>query len=126
MDRKETEIKERVSEWLNTTALWQKILCFLQIILSAVIVVFAFMGLNDIIPIFTTNTVDLVLLAVLFVVSGVRLFPEKKLCTYIYFGVALLMLGILSSFLIRIYYNELRHNIKPTAKIPSISKATPK
>ena len=37
MDRKETEIKERVSEWLNTTALWQKILCFLQIILSAVI-----------------------------------------------------------------------------------------
>ena len=28
MDRKETEIKERVSEWLNTTALWQKILCF--------------------------------------------------------------------------------------------------
>ena len=61
MDRKETEIKERVSEWLNTTALWQKILCFLQIILSAVIVVFAFMGLNDIIPIFTTNTVELVL-----------------------------------------------------------------
>ena len=96
LDRKETEIKERVSEWLNTTALWQKILCFLQIILSAVIVVFAFMGLNDIIPIFTTNTVDLVLLAVLFVVSGVRLFPEKKLCTYIYFGVALLMLGILA------------------------------
>ena len=44
----------------------------------------------------TTNTVDLVLLAVLFVVSGVRLFPEKKLCTYIYFGVALLMLGILA------------------------------
>ena len=43
-----------------------------------------------------TNTVDLVLLAVLFVVSGVRLFPEKKLCTYIYFGVALLMLGILA------------------------------
>ena len=40
--------------------------------------------------------VDLVLLAVLFVVSGVRLFPEKKLCTYIYFGVALLMLGILA------------------------------
>jgi len=61
-----------------------------------IIVVFAFMGLNDIIPIFTTNTVDLVLLAVLFVVSGVRLFPEKKLCTYIYFGVALLMLGILA------------------------------
>lgn len=96
MDRKETEIKERVYEWLNTTALWQKILCFLQIILSAVIIVFAFMGLNDIIPIFTTNTVDLVLLAVLFVISGVRLFPEKKLCTYIYFGVAVLMLGILA------------------------------
>ena len=37
MDRKETEIKERVSEWLNTTALWQKILCFLQIILSFLI-----------------------------------------------------------------------------------------
>lgn len=96
MDEKETEIKERVYEWMNTTALWQKILCFLQIILSAVILVFAFMGLNDMIPIFTTNTIDLALLAVLFVISGIRLFPEKKLYTYIYFGVAVLMLVILA------------------------------
>ncbi len=96
MDEKETEIKERVYEWMNTTALWQKILCFLQIILSVVILVFAFMGLNDIIPIFTTNTIDLALLAVLFVISGIRLFPEKKLYTYIYVGVAALMLVILA------------------------------
>ena len=96
MDGKETEIKERVHEWLRTTPPWQKILCFLQVILSAVIVVFAFMGLNDIIPIVTTNTADLILLAVLFVISGIRLFPERKLYTYIYFGVAALMLVILA------------------------------
>ena len=96
MDRKETEIKERVYEWLQTTALWQKILCFLQVILSAVILVFAFMGLNDVIPIVTTNTADLILLAILFVISGIRLFPERKLYTYIYFGVAVLMLVILA------------------------------
>ena len=96
MDEKETEIKERVHQWMQTTALWQKIHCFLQIILSAVFIIFAFMGLNVIIPIVTTNTVDLVLLAVVFVISGIRLFPEKKLYTYIYFGVAVLMLGILA------------------------------
>ena len=46
MDRKETEIKERVSEWLNTTALWQKILCFLQIILSYLIQIVKFSHQN--------------------------------------------------------------------------------
>ena len=96
MDEKETEIKERVHQWMQTTALWQKILSFLQIILSAVIIIFAFMGLNDIIPIVTTNTVDLVLLAVFFVISGIRLFPEKNQSSYIYFGLFFLMLVILA------------------------------
>ena len=94
-EQKEKEIKERVQEWRKDTALWQRVLRFLQISLSAVIIIFAFMGLNDIMSIFTTNAVDLVLLAILFVISGIRFFPEKKLFTYIYFGVAILMIVIL-------------------------------
>ena len=89
------EIKESVQEWIKDTALCQRVLRFLQISLSAVIIIFAFMGLSDIMSIFTTNTVDLALLAVLFVISGIRFFPEKKLFTFIYFGVAILMIVIL-------------------------------
>lgn len=100
MNGEEMELRERMQDWLKTTALWKKILCFLQIGLSIAILLFAFLGLNDIMPIVTTNIVDLILLTVLFVISGIRFFPDRKLYTYIYFGVAALMLVILAVGLI--------------------------
>lgn len=86
---------------INKMSVRDRIIWVLQLVFPVAILVLAILGLNDILPIHITNTIDLVLISLLFIICGVKFFPERKVYAIIYFVLAVLMCGVLiASFFI--------------------------
>lgn len=86
---------------INKMSVRDRIIWVLQSVFPVAILILAILGLNDILPIHITNTIDLVLISLLFIICGVKFFPERKVYSIIYFVLAVLMCGILiASFFI--------------------------
>lgn len=78
-----------------------KVLWILQIIIPITILVTAVLGLKGILPITTTNTIDLLLLSFLFILCGFKFIRERMLYAVVYFVLAALLCSILiASFFI--------------------------
>lgn len=72
-----------------------KILWLLQVVIPITILITAILGLNGILPIETTNIVDLLLLTFLFILCGFKFIRERKLYAIVYFILAALLCSIL-------------------------------
>lgn len=93
--------KNKLSYIMNRLTRKEKIIWVLQMTFTITILVLAVLGLKGILSIYLTNTIDLILLILLFIICGVRLVPERIVYAIIYFVLAALMCGILiASFFI--------------------------
>lgn len=93
--------KNKLSYIMNRLTRKEKIIWVLQMTFTITILVLAVLGLKGILSIYLTNTIDLILLILLFIIGGVRLVPERIVYAIIYFVLAVLMCGILiASFFI--------------------------
>ena len=93
--------KNKLSYIMNRLTRKEKIIWLLQMTFTITILVLAVLGLKGILSIYLTNTIDLILLILLFIIGGVRLVPERIVYAIIYFVLAVLMCGILiASFFI--------------------------
>ncbi len=93
--------KNKLSYIMNRLTRKEKIIWVLQMTFTITILVLAVLGLKGILSIYLTNTIDLILLILLFIIGGVRLVPERIVYAIIYFVLAALMCGILiTSFFI--------------------------
>lgn len=93
--------KNKLSYVMNRLTRKEKIIWVLQMTFTITILVLAVLGLKGILSIYLTNTIDLILLILLFIIGGVRLVPERIVYAIIYFVLAVLMCGILiASFFI--------------------------
>ena len=93
--------KNKLSYIMNRLTRKEKIIWLLQMTFTITILVLAVLGLKGILSIYLTNTIDLILLILLFIIGGVRLVTERIVYAIIYFVLAVLMCGILiASFFI--------------------------
>ncbi len=73
----------------------------LQCVLFVVIVIFALLGVYTAMPIDITNTIDMILLILLLLISGFRLTPKRLVYAIVYYTLAFLTFVILiASFII--------------------------
>ena len=75
--------KNSVGYFIQRHSVKECIILILQISITITI-----LGLDNILPITTTNTVDLVLLALLCIICGIRFVPNRMVYAVIYFVVA--------------------------------------
>lgn len=87
--------KNRLSYIISHLSVKEKIIWVLQMLFAAAILVTAILGLRDIVPIRLTNTIDLVLLVLLFIICGIKFIPERIVYAVIYFILSALMCAIL-------------------------------
>lgn len=92
-----SNFKNSLSYVINKMSVREKVIWVLQAIFPIMILIFAILGLNDILSIHITNTVDLVLISILFIICGIKFFPERKVYAVIYFVLAVLMCAILAA-----------------------------
>lgn len=78
MNQKRTFSENLKGAW-GLLSMKDKILLCVQSVLSIAIIVLVNLSINNILPLRTLTTVDLPLLSLLFLVSGVRNFPKRKL-----------------------------------------------
>ncbi|MCM1246127.1 MAG: hypothetical protein NC293_10855 [Roseburia sp.] len=87
--------KNRLSYIISHLSVKEKIIWVLQVLFAAAILITAILGLRNIVPIDLTNTIDLVLLLLLFIICGIKFVPERIVYAVIYFVFAALMGAIL-------------------------------
>lgn len=87
--------KNRLSYIFSHLSVKEKIIWVLQMLFAVAILVTAILGLRGIVPIGLTNTIDLILLLLLFIICGIKFIPERIVYAIIYFILAALMCAIL-------------------------------
>ncbi len=80
--------KNSVEYFVQRHSVKECIILILQISITITILALAVLGLDNILPITITNTVDLVLLALLCIICGIRFVPNRMVYAVIYFVVA--------------------------------------
>ncbi len=101
VDKKTSSTKNKIMYIINRLSRKEKIIWVIQMVITISILVLAVLGLNDVFSIYLTNTIDLILLILLFLISGIRLVPDRMVYAIIYFVLAALMCSILiASFFI--------------------------
>ena len=80
--------KNSVGYFIQRHSVKECIILILQISITITIRALAVLGLDNILPITTTTTVDLVLLALLCIICGIRFVPDRMVYAVIYFVVA--------------------------------------
>ncbi len=80
--------KNSVGYFIQRHSVKECVILILQISITITILALAVLGLDNILPITTTNTVDLVLLALLCIICGIRFVPNRMVYAVIYFVVA--------------------------------------
>ncbi|MCI9538086.1 MAG: hypothetical protein HFG35_07325 [Eubacterium sp.] len=86
--------KNSVGYFIQKHSIKECIILILQISITITILTLAVLGLDNILPITTTNTVDLVLLALLCIICGIRFIPNRIVYAVIYFVVAAVICGV--------------------------------
>ena len=80
--------KNSVGYFIQRHSVKECVILILQISITITILALAVLGLDNILPITTSNTVDLVLLALLCIICGIRFVPNRMVYAVIYFVVA--------------------------------------
>ncbi len=80
--------KNSVGYFTQRHSVKECIILILQISITITILALAVLGLENILPINITNTIDLVLLALLCIICGIRFVPNRMVYAVIYFVVA--------------------------------------
>lgn len=80
--------KNNVGYFIKEHSVKDCIILILQVCITITILTLAVLGLDNILPITTTNTVDMVLLALLCIICGIRFLPNRMVYAVIYFVVA--------------------------------------
>lgn len=95
MSDRTNRIKNSLSYIISHMSTKEKIIWIMQFVFAAAILVTAILGLCNTVPISLTNTIDLVLLVLLFILCGIKFVPERIVYAIIYFILAALMCAIL-------------------------------
>lgn len=95
MDKKTERVKNILLHEVKQLTVKEKIIWILQVLFPIAIIITAVLGLTDIVSIQMSNTIDLILLMLLFIICGVKLLPKRIMYAIIYFVVAALMCAIM-------------------------------
>lgn len=95
MSDRTNHVKNSISYIISHLSTKEKIIWVLQLLFAVAILVTAILGLREIVPIDLTNTIDLVLLVLLFILCGIKYIPNRIVYAVIYFILAAFMCAVL-------------------------------